>query len=343
MLPSPSGSEIDSRTSVFLIEDSTQIGEARRFANSMCLRMGFEETRKGRVGIVINELATNILKYSSRGSICLRSVCHETYFSLEILAIDRGPGIQDTDHALVDGVTTGSSPGTGLGAVRRLSDIFDIYSNIERGSVVLSLIHSKNDPKEKSNFIFSAIAIPFKNETVSGDDYCVRESSERLDVLMVDGLGHGPLAHRAASEAIAEFQNSANEHIEETLAAIHHRLRATRGAAVFMLQFRHGSDEIAYVSAGNIRAIIQSSDSIKTLVSQNGTAGIRLANVKLYHHVWDGRGLLILHTDGLNTRWDPSKYPGILNHHPAVVAAVIYRDHDRGSDDSTILVLKRSP
>ena len=48
-------------------------------------------------------------------------------------------------------------------------------------------------------------------------------------------------------------------------------------------------------------------------------------------------------SDGLATRWDLERYPGLLAHHPAVVAGVLYRDFGRARDDVTVVVGRQEP
>ena len=58
---------------------------------------------------------------------------------LDVLALDRGPGMSDVDRCLADGYSTAGSPGTGLGAIGRLADQFDIYSSPETRDGPLAL------------------------------------------------------------------------------------------------------------------------------------------------------------------------------------------------------------
>jgi len=51
--------------------------------------------------------------------------------------------------------------------------------------------------------------------------------------------------------------------------------------------------------------------------------------------------MLIMHSDGIGTRWDLERYPGLPQRHPALIAAVLYRDHARGRDDAGIVVAQR--
>ena len=45
-------------------------------------------------------------------------------------------------------------------------------------------------------------------------------------------------------------------------------------------------------------------------------------------------------SDGIGTRWNLDAYPGLLEHHPMLLAAVLYRDFQRGRDDATVVVVR---
>jgi len=52
------------------------------------------------------------------------------------------------------------------------------------------------------------------------------------------------------------------------------------------------------------------------------------------------QSLLILHSDGLAAQWNLNHYPGLGARHPALIAAVLYRDFKRTRDDITVIVAK---
>ena len=58
---------------------------------------------------------------------------------------------------------------------------------------------------------------------------------------------------------------------------------------------------------------------------------------------WNQESLLILHTDGLGSRWKLNAYPGLIARHPSVIAGVLYRDFQRNTDDVTILAVRENP
>jgi anti-sigma regulatory factor (Ser/Thr protein kinase) len=132
-----------SLTQVLLIEDSSQIGHARRTAQRLAEQHGFDATEAGRVALVATELASNVLKHASRGEFHLRLLPRTGGFGIEMLAVDRAQGF-DLDACLTDGFSTGGTQGIGLGAVARQTDVFDVYADT-RGAVLLARLYPRAD------------------------------------------------------------------------------------------------------------------------------------------------------------------------------------------------------
>jgi anti-sigma regulatory factor (Ser/Thr protein kinase) len=111
------------------LSDSSSTAEARRAGARIAALLGLNETRSGEAAIVITEAARNAVVYGGGGQLVLsgKKSSHET--RMDIMALDKGPGIADLTRALQDGYSTGGTPGTGLGAIRRMADVFDIFSN----------------------------------------------------------------------------------------------------------------------------------------------------------------------------------------------------------------------
>jgi hypothetical protein len=76
------------------------------------------------------------------------------------------------------------------------------------------------------------------------------------------------------------------------------------------------------------------------MTSHNGTLGHELRKIQEFSFPWEPESLLIMHSDGLGSRWDLSQYPGIMRKHASMIAAVLYRDFERQRDDVTVLVAK---
>lgn len=337
MLPASSGSSFLRHNYVCPIIEITQVGEARRFATNLSTELDFGEVSQGRVAILINELGNNLLKYAKNGRLLIRQIDQGVHKGIEILSVDQGNGF-DVGTAMQDGFTTGDTPGTGLGAISRQADEFDIYSD-KNGTVIMARVYkSANVPLE--GFAFSAISVPYKEESTCGDAWQVRQNSDSLEIFVIDGLGHGVLANKAALEAVDVFEQSPHLSLEMLIQSVHGRLKATRGGAVFALKVL--GQMVEYSGVGNIRALIDNRGNHKALISQNGTAGLQIRAAKALNQNWDGQGYIIVHSDGLGSRWSIFDYPGLFSKHPAIVAGVLYRDHDRRTDDVTVVVARKN-
>ncbi|MDB5295192.1 MAG: hypothetical protein JWO31_1175, partial [Phycisphaerales bacterium] len=110
------------------VADPSQVGEARRAGVALSDRLGFTETARGALALILTEAANNVLRHGRGGELVVRPLDRGPVGGVEVLAIDRGPGIANVRRAMEDGFTTGSTPGTGLGAIRRLSSEFDLFS-----------------------------------------------------------------------------------------------------------------------------------------------------------------------------------------------------------------------
>ncbi len=346
MLLLQSGNSFDQISFPYSIDEISQVGEARRFALVLCAELDFEEVQKGRVGIIVNELGNNLIRYAQKSQLIFRKFTSGDLVGIEILSIDSGPGM-DEYIAIKDGYSTGTTPGTGLGSVKRQSDLFDIYSHREKGTVIVSRVFSKRALNYTNQSMMAddsievgAINCPYKGEQVSGDSWLVQQTEMGLAVIVADGLGHGPLANVASTKAIRTFKDDLQSPLDHQMNHISNDLKGTRGAAVFILLT--AADSISYSGVGNISAFIQEPTKAKNLSSQNGTAGIRIGSVRVNSEEWGINNYLILHSDGLTNKWNLNSYPGIYGKHPSIIAAVLFRDCNRFTDDSAIVVIRRA-
>ena len=260
---------------------------------------------------------------------------------IEIIGLDQSPGINNIGECLHDGFSTKGTPGNGLGAISRLSTLFEIHSLPEIGTAVLAQFWQKSLLKQSPEKLqLSAICLPIKGEEVSGDAWATAKSGDDYLILVADGLGHGPLAADAASVAVRVFQEKANCSLPEIIEAMHGAMRHTRGAAVAIAKIDLEQQIIQFVGVGNIAGTIHTSDKNTRMVSHNGTVGHELRKIQVFTYPWQLDAILIMHSDGLSTHWDMERYPGLATRHPSLIAGVLYRDFNRGRDDVTVLVAR---
>jgi anti-sigma regulatory factor (Ser/Thr protein kinase) len=323
------------------ITEQSQIGEARRAALALAARLGFQETERGKIGIVVTEVANNLVYHADGGSILLRAIEQQSTLGIEILALDRGPGMVNVEECLQDGFSTAGTSGNGLGAIRRLSDFFELYSFSGKGTALLA--HTWAAPlfhRSKTLLEIGVVCLPKGGETVSGDAWAYRANADRSLLLVADGLGHGPAAATAASEAVRIFQAHSHQSLQAIVEAAHGTLRSTRGAALAITEIDFEQSSIRFVGIGNIAASLSSPTKHHSLVSHNGTVGHEVRKIQEFTYPWYANGLLIMHSDGLSSHWRLDRYPGLSLKHPSLIAGVLYRDFNRERDDVTVLVAK---
>lgn len=318
------------------IAESSQVGEARRCANTIALRLGFSETDRGKVNLVVTEAANNLVKHAQDGVLLLRQINQLDQSGIEILALDKAPGIREVDRCLSDGYSTAGTSGHGLGAIRRLSDVFDLYSQLDSGTALLSQLWA-GEPPSAATFDVGAVNLPKRGETVSGDAWAVDLTPQRSRFMVADGLGHGEMAAQAATKAVQIFFEQRDRLPAQMLDVMHGALRSTRGAVVAIADL--SEQELRFAGVGNIVGSVLAERNI-SLMSHNGTVGHEARKIQQFSHRWPSDGLLILHSDGLATHWRLDRYPGLRRKHPSLIAGVLYRDFQRGRDDVTVLVAR---
>lgn len=323
------------------ISEPSQTGEARRAALALADQLGFPETERGRVGVVVTEVATNLLQHAHGGVLLLQTIEQPTRLGLEILSLDQGPGMNNVEECLQDGFSTSGTLGNGLGGIQRLSDFFEIYSFDGKGTALLAHIWSTSAVQTSEMALeVGAVCLPKRGETVSGDAWACQTESSRSLLLVADGLGHGPAAATAAAKAVRIFQEEHHRSPQAILEAAHDALRSTRGAVLAIAEIDTDQQSIRFAGIGNIAASISSPTEHHNMVSYNGTVGHEVRKIQEFTYPWYANGLLIMHSDGLGTQWKLDRYPGLSQKHPSLIAGILYRDFYRERDDVTVLVAK---
>jgi anti-sigma regulatory factor (Ser/Thr protein kinase) len=332
------------------LEDSSQVAAVRRAAVDLCMHLGFDETAAGEVAIVVTEAATNILKHAGQGEIVLRPLAGRGTHGIEILALDSGPGMASVSASMADGLSTAGSYGVGLGAMRRLSTEFDIYSAPGRGTAIMMALWPRQTAasaatpaeaaRDAPSLRWGAVCLPMHGEHLSGDSWVLAHDATSATVMVADGLGHGPLAAQASELATATVAQAPDLPAGTLLEDMHAALRSTRGAAAAVVRIDMLDDSLAFAGVGNIAAHLFAGGERRQMVSHNGIVGSNLRKVQVFDAPWGDDALLILHSDGITSRWNLDDYPGLAPCHPAVVAGVLYRDFSRGRDDVTVLALR---
>jgi anti-sigma regulatory factor (Ser/Thr protein kinase) len=341
-----------SKQSLFIIAHTSDVSAARIHARQLADMLGFDETQAGQLAIIVTEAVTNILKHAGDGWLFIAPVRRHGKAAIEVVALDRGEGIANIAQSLRDGISTTGTAGTGLGAIKRLSQEFDAFSVPGKGAAFYACVHINKDPSKDeptpasemsldATLQYGAICIPLAGEEECGDAWAVVTDQNSVTMMVADGLGHGADAALASNAAVRTLQQLPTMQPGPLIGAIHDALKITRGAAAAVGRFDLATGNIRFAGVGNINASIIDNDTRKQLVSHNGIVGHNMRKVQEFSQPWPHDAVYIMCSDGIGTQWDIHAYPGLIFCHPTLIAAVIYRDFARGRDDATVLVAKR--
>jgi anti-sigma regulatory factor (Ser/Thr protein kinase) len=351
------------------ITQSSHGAQARRLALQVAQGLGFDETGRGKVALVVTEVATNLIKHATHGQLLVQGVTRGDGNWLEILGLDKGHGMTSVVACMRDGYSTAGSPGTGLGAIIRNSSLAEIYSVPHGGTAMLARLQPRaQDSRLKvqgcalgslgsqipdselrtlvpnsvlGSLDVGAVCVPKPGEEVCGDAWAVDQRAGRCTIIVADGLGHGPLAADAAHAALRIFQQGAAQAPTEIMTAVHSALRATRGAAAAIADIDQSRQIVRFCGVGNIAGTLLTTTGSRSMVSHNGIVGHEARRIREFTYLWSADTLLVLHSDGLASRWTFDQYPGLAVRPSSLIAGVLYRDFVRGRDDATVVVAKQ--
>ena len=203
------------------VTDESSVGAVRRTAQLAAQRLEFDETQAGELALLATEASRNVLVHGGGGQVVLSGCRQEKHTAVRILAMDKGPGIKNLAQAMSDGYSTAGTPGGGLGAMRRMAGLFEVFSG-RGGTIVLVQVGRY---VQDGQLEVAGLAVPYPGEQLCGDAWTCHSTPERTMALLVDGLGHGLEAAEAAQEAVATFRKHLQSRPGEIVARLHEALR----------------------------------------------------------------------------------------------------------------------
>lgn len=323
----------------YLAEDRSYFPLIKKDIHKRAQLEGFEQKRIFDIDLIVSEITSNLGKYAKQGELLAGFFKSRNEEYLELISIDKGPGIPHLSRMLQDGISSlANSMGHGFGSIKRLSDTFQVYSVKEWGTIVLSRIYKKSSTR-KTKLEIRPIVIAKPGEELSGDAYFSKQTADYFKIFVGDGLGHGPDANFAVSEAITHFKAFLDPSPVETLRYLHQAIRKTRGAVATIATYHYKSEDWHIAGVGNISTKWIGQVN-KSYISYNGIIGHNIPrtmndtviNSGLYNKV-------IFCSDGIQSRWD-NKFPLIDKYDPVIAAAAIYKDFARMTDDTSVICAK---
>ncbi|MFF7409289.1 SpoIIE family protein phosphatase [Streptomyces lydicus] len=284
--------------------------------------------------VIASELGSNVAKHATDGALFVQPTLLGD--GVEVLSADRGPGMPELERCLTDGYSTTATLGAGLGSVSRIASDFTIRTQEGTGTLACARLWAPGDPPPSAAGT-GAVCLPADGEEVSGDACALRDTPAGRTAIVIDGLGHGPLAAEAAQSALRAFHRAPDDPLPDLLHGIHRALRRSRGAAVGLLRLHPHRAE--YCGVGNVRVLALTGQSVHHRhTGQPGIVGLRMPRPQVRSLPLEPGTTAVLHSDGIDHRWTLSPPPHLLRLPPPLLAVALAHGHRLTRDDATVLV-----
>jgi anti-sigma regulatory factor (Ser/Thr protein kinase) len=319
---------------------------ARRTAKHMALAIGFNERASEEIAVAVSELASNLVRHAQGGELTLTPITEGGRVGIQIESRDRGPGIVDVEQALTDGFSTAGSLGYGLGAANRLMDQFDITSQrgVHAGTTIVCTrwLRPHTSAVSLCPLEFGAATRPCPAMTVNGDAFVIKRWNASALVAVIDGLGHGQYAHRAAQTAKQYVETHCDQPLDAIFRGVGRTCRATRGVVMALVRFDFGGQDLrfSFASVGNIEARLFKGLAQEHFIIRRGILGGNAPNPRVTDHCWEAGDVLVLHSDGVTPRWRWEDFPDLSQTSATVTAQRLLRALAMTNDDATVVVVR---
>lgn len=176
-------------------------------------------------------------------------------------------------------------------------------------------------------------------QSTSGDAYLIHDSGEGLLIIaVIDGLGSGEDAARAAHCAAQIIGAHHDQPLATIIRQAHTALHNTRGAVIGMFRLDQLNCTARFIGVGNIGAYVYSRRSIKP-ISKNGILGFRLPTLLELPYMYDPGDVFILYSDGISGRFSQDTHIDVRKP-PQLVADHILTTYGKTTDDATVVLVK---
>lgn len=328
---------------VFKANDRSYFAILKKEIHQLAVAAGFSEKKVGELDIVVSEVVSNLVKHAGGGEVWVAVQQVDGIDVLEIISVDNGPGMTDVNRMMGDGVSTRNTLGHGLGSIKRLSDFLQVYSMKDWGTVMVIRFYKTPKPAfaKPGKAEIRSVVLPKPGEVECGDGTYQKNSSTHLKLFIGDGLGHGIEAAKAVEKAGEAFLQCTETDAVEIIRHINIAVKKTRGLVGTVAVFDWKLAKWQLCGVGNISSRFTGNGFTKNNMPYNGIIGLnvpRSLNAQFMNH--ENGQVLVMASDGLKSKLDTLKYPGIWRYDLSVVSAILIKDFGRFTDDSSVLACK---
>jgi phosphoserine phosphatase RsbX len=189
---------------------------------------------------------------------------------------------------------------------------------------------------------WAVAARPVTGQTVSGDLHVVKSFGHCVLLAVIDGIGHGTEADRAAHVAADVLE----KHVEDSTITLtrlcHAALAETRGAVMTLACLNFRENTMNWLGVGNVEGRLFRADpnvlpAHENILLRGGLVGYQLPSLHASVVPMMRGDLLLFATDGLHVGFDQRIN---LTESPKQIADGIMSRHFKGTDDALVLAVR---
>ncbi len=327
----------------FKAQDRSYFAFLKKEIQALTELTAFSDRKLGEINIVVAEMVSNLVKHGGGGTLLVKLIEKNGLQGIELISVDNGVGMTDISRMVVDGVSTKNSLGHGLGAIKRLSDLFQIYSRRDWGTIVLARIFDHDVPylHRKFSAEIESVLLAKPGEKECGDGFFQIITEDHVKIFLGDGLGHGIEASKVVLQAGQAFTECEEMDVINIIRYIDEAVKKTRGLVGTVAVFDRRKRSWSICGVGNIISRMVDQTGVKNYLTFNGIIGLNVPRTLNGHEILHEDGqILLMSSDGLQNRWDPAKYPSILRYDNSIFAAALIKDYAKNTDDVAVAVCK---
>jgi len=243
---------------------------------------------------------------------------------------------------VTDGYSTAGSLGTGLGTVNRLMDNLDFRVKPQAGLRIVCQRWIRSENKISAKWLeFGAATRACRLLPENGDAMVIKQWNDSALVGIIDGLGHGRFAQKASLAARQYVEQHFDQPLDSLFRGVSRACRATRGVVMALSRFDLTRQTISFASVGNIEIRLIGSEHPR-LVIRRGVLGLNAPNPVISENAWNATSILVMHSDGLRTRWQWEEFQDVAQLPPAAIARQLLNKLGKIEDDATVIVVKNA-
>jgi serine/threonine protein phosphatase PrpC len=178
---------------------------------------------------------------------------------------------------------------------------------------------------------------PMLGERYNGDSIYIHQDDDLAVCSVIDGIGHGRIAHQISQKISKYLPTVISEDPAEMIARTHEFMKGSEGAALGIGVVRNKI--FTFASMGNISCFLRGKKT-KRFVSSEGLLGVRGRTAKKESVALSAGDVVVMHSDGLSLQNMLSGPPVFHLFSAKGLARKMINEHGSSYDDASVIVMQ---